>query len=315
MRSWKKSLAIVVLGSIVIIQSCNKKDDLLTDDTLEQTEISKDQISATNEVDRAFDDINNLVSTSRTVGGRLEDNLAIELPCGAQIDSTQNSKRRLVLTFKNDIPCREATIVRSGSISIQLKDSTSRWRDMGCVLEATFNNYMVRSIRTNSFIIINGTKTITNESGGLVRFLPLNPSAAIIHKIAASFTINFNDVHEKSWQLSQKRKTTLGAVTLIGDGTFSGQDKVRIQGINKNGYPFYSRITEDIIIPKCNDTWKPISGKMIDVTIKGQKTNTLEITYGVKSDGGPASGCFELFGYRLNWKNDNNQAKEVIVAY
>src|SRR6185437_3449450 len=59
---------------------------------------------------------------------------------------------------------------RSGVITVKLTPGT-QWKDTNAVITITFNNYSSTRKRDGKTITINGSKTITNLSGGLVSLL------------------------------------------------------------------------------------------------------------------------------------------------
>jgi len=329
----KKILFTTSLTAIAVIAllfaSCKKNSPATpatsTDDTQQQETSAQDQKNVQNESDGAVDDANTAMGTSVTVNGKAESALyTIITLCGATIDSSVISKGELSITYtgKN---CA-GTKLRSGNITISLPyDSIAapghkitRWRTPGCIMTLTFNQYKVTYLTgadSGKYLILNGSKTITNIKGTAPIDWILHPADSVITTIAGTLSITFDDGTVRSWQTNRTRTLTYtpGAAPVItaqlkGNGSAGGYNNLIFWGTDRANETFYTNVSVPVVATSAC-LFLPSSG-----VITQYATRALTITYGVDINGNSVTtGC--AYGYKLNWTNAAGTAKQVIRRY
>jgi hypothetical protein len=305
---------MLILALAVIFTACKKKKDDVdtTDDTTEQSTAGSDESRFSEETDQVLVDAENLVGGSSIAGGRV----AAYSVCGATVDSTGFATyKKITLNFDGTTSCVDNTRKRSGQIVIQLT-SGANWNAVGAVLTITFNNYKVTRNSDSKSITINGTKTITNVNGGLVK--NLTTSTSVTHVIMGTgLTVTFDDGTVRTWNTNRKRvftKETDGnyTITVSGNNAVDGYFNVAVWGTNRYGLPFYTVIDTPVKLNSCNSVgiWTAISGVK---THKGLKRE-ITVTFGVNQDGTNNGTCL-AYGFKVDWTNAKNESKEAVVSY
>ncbi|HSZ25582.1 MAG TPA: hypothetical protein VK766_07695 [Cytophagaceae bacterium] len=305
-------ISMLALSLGLLVYSCAKKTDTTTpDDTSQQTTSASDQTNVTNESDQAVNDANTVLSGSST-NGRTDGN-GPSLT-GATIDSTVAgnwANGKYVITYNgNDIT---GTRSRSGVITLQLTNGP--WSKPGCVLTITFTNYKVTKNATGKSITFNGTKTVTNvTSGSGYKYWSLPVDSSINHKVRGSFAITFDDGTVRNWEIARHRKVTRTGtyafdLTLSGDTSINNVANTDVWGVNRAGENFQGAITTPIVFSTAC-LFEPISGVY---TLNGL-TRNLTVTFGVNSDGTISTASCP-YGFKFDWTNLSNAAKEVVIAY
>jgi len=315
-----KYLLVVATASLMFTACKKNKDEINTDDVLQQTTSALDQSRVESESNAVMDDANNAiegVSSTRSMLGLNSINL-----CNVTIDSSQKLIGLLTLVY-NGNDCNNIKS-RTGSIRVQLPyDSTTttvtKWKVLGSKITLTFNNYKVTNLSDNKSLTFNGTHSVTNVSGGVIADLFSN-SNPIVHKIRANMILTFDDGTNRTWQAARLRTfTVVGSgtngiisATLAGDTTINTIPNVAMWGTNRASEDFYISITTPIFYTIYNSSclYKPLRG----VRVHKRLARELTVTYGVDGNGNTTTlGC--PYGYKLNWTNAQGVAKQVIKAY
>jgi hypothetical protein len=308
MKKLKINLFILLVAVFAFgLQSCKKDNtDDIADDTASQIQHSGDESSFSNETETALNDVNNVMGASSLGKGF---GLA-----GATIDSMVADKKFIINYNGNN---GDGSRFRKGQVTVQLTNG-AKWRDVNAVVTITFTNLNIKNNATNKSITINGTHIVTNVNGGLVGLLTAG-GPSIIHKITGNMTVTFDDGTQRSWAIYRQREILISSggiptVKISGFGSVDGLSNVVVAGTNRNGNPFSTVISETVVFTS-NSTcfggaWIPVSG------IKTHKKLTREITvtFGVDQAGNPVSGSCP-YGYKINWNNLRNQAKQAVINY
>src|SRR6185436_8290223 len=192
--SWSAGIALIVF----LYAGCKKETgytvELTTDDTDTQTIIARDELHVSYEFDQAVNEALLASSISRIVSGDTAafptGNIIFSTISHAVIDTTQSSTGIIKLTYygKN----ADNTKGRTGEITIKhaLENGTViPWRTKGAEATITFDQYEVVNLDTsNRQLWINGTCTVTNVSGGLLKKAPgitLQQGDSLVDKVSA----------------------------------------------------------------------------------------------------------------------------------
>jgi hypothetical protein len=297
---------IVVAGLIV---ACNKQnstrgsnnngDNNSPNTTTAQVQTQADDESQVNtELNAAEDDINNSLNSSTAFSGGTTTNQAGE---GVQTDGggvlkilynlcdatiatdTANGQRELIITY-NGLGCAGRR-TRTGTITISIPVGT-KWKDKGAQVTVKIDNLKITRIADKKTIIINGTYTFTNVSGGLL--VNLSSLGTITHTVTANdLTIQFADSATRTWSIAKQRVFTYNnGVVMTTTGTHSDgtNNNVAVWGTNRFGNSFETLIAQPLVVEEDCD-WRLTSGETTTI----RKALTLDVTYGLDSSGNPTS--------------------------
>jgi hypothetical protein len=294
--------AITFLTGMTLLNSCKKDNSDTTDiATLNQEQASDaEDVSASS--DAVDDDVDNVISQSSLKSG---------LPCNVSADSSLLVNKKVTITFNGD-NCA-GTRTRTGKIEVTLTNGT-KWSDVGAVITVKYTDVKIVRKATQKYIIINGTKTHTNVSGGLVKNLGVSGTpSTIIRKIESSnMQVTFTNGTQRSWNVARMRTFTKvdGAliITISGFGEADGKTNLVEWGTNRRSTDFYTQISTPIVMSQDCD-YKPSSG----VKIHYVGLRTVTTTLGTDESGIPVtSGCASY--YKVSWEGVNG-TKTVILPY
>jgi len=296
-----------------LLFSCGRKDketDKEDTSTTEQGVFGSDEAQYSEAMDQAASDAEDLFAGSSFAGAKTT---AVTI-CGATVDSTNfTTDKKITLTFDNTTPCINNTRKRNGQIAIQLTTGT-KWNDVGAVLSITFTNYKVTRISDSKSITINGSKTITNVNGGLLRNLS---AGSIAHRIQATdMNITFDDGTSRTWSTDRTRTLTKSGsdylATIEGNKSVGGYSDVAVWGTNRYGNTFYTTIDTPVVLSSCTSQgrWKAISG----VKTHRGLVKDITITFGVNQDG-TSNGTCAAYGYKVNWEGVGGAQKQAVISY
>ncbi|HEV3326363.1 MAG TPA: hypothetical protein VG052_12185 [Puia sp.] len=298
-----------------VLFSCNKSSsnsNAATSNTDLQT-TSDDQTQVSSESDAAFDDANIAMATHNTVtGASLPSAIRYTEIDGPGGDSTQSPICDATISVDSTSNPRTITITyngtncalnrsRTGSIVISI-DSGIQWRNPGAVATVTFNNLTITSLITNKKIIISGTHTYTNVSGGSLISLPLNTGDSIIHTITSNnMAVTFSNNTQRTWNVARRRVFTYNGgyvISTSGTGTVGSTTGVSEWGEDRFGSNFQVAIVQPRVISEsCG--WQMTSGEVEITNTYGVTT----VTYGLNASG-VATGCpvgSATYYFELSW--------------
>jgi len=305
-----------------ILFSCNKSSSSTSNSATSNTSLqtaSDDQTQASNESDLAFDDVNISLASNNTVTGASQPSAIrhteIDGPGGdsaqapicdatISVDSTSNP-RTLTITYNGTNCALNRT--RTGSVVVSI-DSGVQWRNQGAVVTVTFNNLTVTSLITNKTIILNGTHTYTNVSGGSLITLPNDPGGSITHTITSSnMQITFDNGAQRTWSVARQRVFTYSGgfvITTTGLQTVGNTTGISEWGTDRFGLAFQVAIVQARVITEAC-SWQMTAGEVAFSNSVGTTT----ITYGLNSTGGAASSCpvnGATYYFQLSWTSAAN---------
>jgi hypothetical protein len=286
-------ILISALGlSLTGCQKEKQKDNSPDSSTLQQ--LSQDDNFTENASDEAINDINTFLS-----GGQLKSTNYI--PCDAVIDSSTvvNDTITYYITYTG-LDCH-IKFIRTGKVEVRKKVGT-HWHDAGAAVIVTFKNLQITRKSNGKSIIINGTKTFQNLTGGFIWQLG-NQYTSIVHKIWGYMNVTFEDNTTRTWNVARQITFTgtIGQLlrTVDGFGAEGSYNNLVVWGTNRNGENFYTQITQSVVFREtCN--WDPCSGIKIHQIPSDNKKAT--ITFGYNSNNEPVVGDECPTKYRLDWE-------------
>jgi len=308
-----KKLLIVSMGMLlstsILFTSCKKeKNNDSTENATESQVHSDDQSMEANADDEISTDASTVVEGVVSMTGRGPFFLP---PCGATITyDTLNAAKTITITY-NGLNCA-GTRFRTGVVTISLPANV-HWKDAGAKLTITATNLKITRVIDQKSITINGSKVITNVSGGLL--YQLASSGPITHTItSAGITITFDNNTQRSWQIAKKRVFSYdNGVVITTTGTYSdgGVTGISEWGTNRLGNPFATQIVTPMIIRQDCD-WRLTSGQIKHTRM----IRTVDVTFGLNAQGVP-TGCpgTGVYYMKIVWVNLAGNTVTVILPY
>ncbi len=302
-----KPVAFILLIAIAFT-ACKKKADLL-DFAVESATHSDDQTRFSNETDALANDFNTIVDNYSAFTGRETNILA--LPCDATVAvDSLSSPRKITITY-NGATCNPYR-TRTGTVVITLPSSV-RWRDAGAIMTVSIQNLKITRTADNKSITINGTKTIKNVTGGLIRNLA-TPGTTIIHEINSSnMSITFDDNTQRVWQIAKKRVFTYNngiVITTTGNTTVDGYTGASEWGTNRFGNAFVTVISQPMVVRQdCN--FRLTAGQLTH----NRLTATVTVTFGLDAAGNATTCPTGTYYFKLVWVGTNGVTRTVIMPY
>jgi hypothetical protein len=306
-------LSVIAFLSISLFFTSCKKNDATNSGTTTEAELktqSDDQERFTSETDAVADDANAELENSglSNVG---ETPQTPELPrvCDytVAIDTTA-ATRTITVTYSGDCLGNRK---RSGTVVISFTPNF-RWAQAGSSFTVTYQNLKITRNSDGKAITLNGSKTITNISGGKLRNLATRGSA-IIHEISSSsMSVTFDNGSQRLWQIAKRRTFTYDngiVIAISGVGTASAG--LAEWGTNRFGKEFTNSILEPLVIKQSCD-FRLVSGKTAHTV--GDFSSS--VTFGLDAAGMPVTSCPSgAFYYKAIWTGPNGTTYTVIAPY
>jgi hypothetical protein len=310
MKMYLRWLPAAVLAVLTTVSSCKKEtsSDTTDEGTTELTTHTDDQSRISIETDAVVNDASVAMESTTGFSG-FSLNTAPPI-CDATISyDTTGSTKRMTITYTGSNCSGGHT--RTGSIILTMAKGV-HWKDAGAVVTITFQQLKITRMRDQKSFTLNGTHTITNESGGLL--LNLATLHTITHTISSSdMSITFDNNTQRTWQLAKKRVFTYNnglVITVTGNHSGSGDGGIAVWGTNRFGRAFTTTITEPLLIKQDCD-FRITSGT---VTHEGGATAT--VTFGLDTDGNaatcPGSGTYY---YKLDWTSPAGKTYSKVQPY
>lgn len=243
---------------------------------------SDDQARFTNETDEVADEINTAIESSPSLQGR-----GAGVLCNATIAfDTLSNPRTITITY-NGLNCI-GNRSRTGVVTVSMPAGI-KWKDSGAAITVTITNLKITRVSDGKSITLNGTKTITNVSGGRLKDLPVR--GTIIHTISSNnMSIKFDTSSAvRTWNIAKKRTFTYSAgnvtISTSGNHTIGSNTKVVEWGQNRFGNNFVTSIDHALIV-KQNCNFRLTEGQ-VKHELLGRN---LTVTFGLNAAGNP-TGC------------------------
>ncbi|MEO6355509.1 MAG: hypothetical protein ABIU77_22300 [Ferruginibacter sp.] len=309
MQSKIRSIAVISLIMAISIVSCKKSDTstTTTDTTTELTAQTDDQSNVSSTSDAVENDVNLFVDANASFNGRME---GVEgMPCNATaVADSSNSIKRITITYNGTNCAGNRTL--TGVVVISMPIGT-HWKDAGAVLTINTQNLKVTRLSDSKSIVINGSKTITNVTGGRLSELS---SKTITHTIIGADSITFDNGKQRIWQVAKQRVFTYnnGAViTTTGTHTDAGVSGIAEWGTNRFGNAFVTAISQPLVIRQDCD-FRLVSGTVIHSKLVADVT----VTFGLDATGTPtACPGTGTYYFKAVWQGVNGVTKTIILPY
>ncbi len=330
MRIHKICLALFVVPLLLLLlpTSCSKTEYTIiktTADSATQIITSGDEMNINYEFDQGVNEALLATSLSRIAGG---DSLAGSVDLFGTISQVTidtshiNDSAQIRLSYfgKN----ADQTKGRTGDITVHFtRDNNGKiipWKTPGATITLTFTQYEVVILANNKSLWMNGTATITNLSGGLLKkpaSISLHSTDSLQDRVKGNITFTYNDnvtlIQTWTWNMYQLRTfnmpTTTLTSTIIGDTTVNTSTGVSTSGTTRFGYVFYTQILSPVVqsISSSYLLSNPLSGEK---AIHGIQ-EPMQVDYGVDANGNAVlSGT--PYGYKISWIGNGGQAVTVV---
>jgi hypothetical protein len=329
-----RRIAIAIcLVSCISIYSCKKDQSAGSDTTTANlTTTGDDQEQVSNEADLIVSDANTALNGQSDFSGSLSSSSSLSattvvndvngtenvtglvnvhhLICDATVTYDTSNNQRVITIVYDGTNCW-GNRTRTGTVTISMPVG-QHWKDQGATATITVDALKITRIRDGKSIVLNGTKTITNVSGGLLK--DLATLQTITHTITGSLKIDFESGLSRTWNVSKQRVFTYdNGIVITTTGTYSdGTDNnIAEWGTNRFGEPFKSLISTPKVIRQDCD-FRLVSGQNTLLLSKG----TAVITYGLDANGEP-TGCpgTGTYYFKLVWTGVNGKTYTLIAPY
>jgi len=298
-------IAIAVLSFTAGISSCKKNNasSSSTDTTTEAKTQADDQNFYTTESDAVTNDANASLNTS---GGSYNETPAgiespvLTLSCDATITvDTASNPRTITITYSGTGCLARRT--RTGTVIISFAPGF-KWGDVNAQISIQFVNLKITRILDGKSITLNGTRTVTNVSGGLLR--DVATLGSVVHQIDdTNMSITFDNGKQRTWTTHMTRTFTYdNGLVISTEGTVSGQ--------NRFGDDFSTATEAPMVVMQSCD-FRLVSGEVKHV---GPKVTT-DATFGLDINGQPVTGCPLVFYMKVVWTGPNGNTLSAILPY
>lgn len=250
----------------------------------------------------------NAVGTDQQVGAQFTMHGLI---CDATVTYDTSNNQRIITIVYDGSNCR-GNRTRTGTVVVTLPYG-QHWKDANATATIDVQQLKITRVRDGRSIVINGSKTFTNVSGGLLK--DLATLGSIIHTVTSDgISVTFDNGKQRVWHISKQRLYTYSnGIVLTTTGTYSdGTDNnIAEWGTNRFGNAFKSLISEPKIFRQDCD-FRLTAGQNTVITDSG----TSVITYGLDANGDP-TGCPGTgnYYYKLVWTGVNGGTYTVILPY
>lgn len=310
MKTTFRSLSAIVLAVGTTFTACKKDEVQPTDSTPQIQAHANDQQRISSNLDDLMTEITGALETTPTFSGRLQNNQNTNVPCnvGAVAD-TANNTWKITFTYNgNDCAGKH---FRSGTVVVSTPAGT-RWKNAGAVVTVNIQNLTVKRLSDNKSIVLNGSQTFTNVTGGIV--WPRPTLQSITHTVASNnLSITFDDNTQRTWNIARKRVFTYDngiVMTIHGAGTNGAITNAAEWGTSRFGQAFTTSITQPLIFRQdCH-------ARLTAGEIKHQGFATATALFGLDKNGAPTA-CPGTNAYysKLTWTGPNGNAVSALLPY
>jgi len=299
-RIFNLSLILVSLA-FFSLTSCQKTKKIVDPaNTTSMQNLANDENQANAASDEALADVNTVLAGN---SGLKSGGVA---PCHATIDSlaVANDTMTYYVTY-NGLNCR-GNLYRTGQIEIS-KHIGTHWYQTGATITYKYINYHVTRVNSQKSMTLNGRKTYTNLTGGLIFMIPQYISS-VTRKDSGYMNVTFDDNTIKFWnvrrQITYTKDNNNLVTTIDGFGSADGYDNLVLWGTNRNQEQFYIQILQPVVHKEVCQ-FDPCSGQKKMMIPGDSKGATL--TFGYDSNNQPITGSDCPTKYKVDWfKNGNS---------
>jgi hypothetical protein len=311
MQSKIRLIAAVTFIMAAAFTSCKKTDtnQSASDQTTELTAQADDQSSVSTELDAVANDANTILESNVAFNGKIENALGVLCNATTVADSA-NGIKKITITY-NGSNCSgkrsfTGVVVLSMPVAVH-------WKDAGAVLTINIQNLKITRVNDSKSITINGTKTITNVTGGILK--DLSSRGTITHAInGTDLSLTFDNGTKRTWQVAKQRVFTFNngiVITTTGthkEGAVSG---ISEWGTNRFGNDFVTAISQPMVVRQDCD-FRLVSGEVTH----GKLIADVTVTFGLNA-AGETTGCPNdgTYYFKAVWKGINGVTKTTILPY
>jgi hypothetical protein len=325
------AIAICLL-SCISIYSCKKDVSASADSSANISSSGDDQEQVSNEADIISNDANTALGGQSDFSGSFSSSASLnektevngingseqisglinihQLICDATITYDTADGQRVITIVYDGTNCW-GNRKRTGTVTISMPKG-QHWKNEGAAATITITDLKITRLRDGKSIVLNGTKTITNVTGGLLK--DLASLQTITHTITGSLKVDFDNEKNRTWSVSKQRVFTYNngiVITTTGTHSDGTDNNIAEWGTNRFNESFKTLITAPIVIRQDCD-FRLVSGQHTVITDKG----TAVITYGLDASGEP-TGCPGLGNYyfKLVFTGANGKIYTIIWPY
>ncbi len=311
----KKQISLFLLATLSVglfFSSCKKTDTPASMDSGTELQVqANDQARFSNETDATDNDVNaTLENSGGSYAGERPLTPVLPAACDATISvDTLSIPKKITITYTGASCIGNRT--RTGAVVISFSPDF-RWSKQGAQLTVTYQDLKITRKSDGKAITINGSKTITNVSGGKLRNLATSANP-IVHEVKSTgMNVTFDDGSQRSWQIAKRRTFTYNnGIVISVTGVSSLGGGIAEWGLNRFGTSFTSAILEPFVVKQSCD-FRLVSGKL-------QHTGpvfTTTTTFGLDANGNAVSTCPSGdFYYKIVWTGVNGTAHSYIGSY
>jgi len=288
---------VLFLAIGMVISGCKKEEETPEPDPQEGSttvqEVSVDDNFQQKVTDDILQDVESIMSTGNQ--------RSVEwLPCNATIDSADviNDTVTYYITY-DGLNCM-GTLYRTGQVRVK-RNVNDQWYKQGSSVIIEIINFQVTRVLTQRSITINGTKTHTNVTGGLLVWLGYGITE-VIHKTTGFMTIQFDDNTNRTWNIARRLVYTgiLGdfKMAMDGFGQVGSRTNLVTWGVSRSGDQFYISTPQSVLF-KQSCGWNPVSGiENIDIP---SSTTGATLTFGYDENNQPIEPGDCPAKYKMDW--------------
>ncbi len=315
----------------IAVSACKKTHDYVlvtsTDDTATQSIIAADELELNRELDQGVNDALAASAISTLAGGDSAATHNLFAIAHAVIDtsgiSTNNPTGLIKITYygKNE----DGTQARTGEIDIQhavMSGQVVPWKTPGAGATITFKQYEIVYLNfVNRSLWLNGTCTVTNVTGGLLKNIAnplLVPGDSLVDRVKAHVTFTHNDnvsvIKTNTWDFNRLRIFNTVDTTIMlsvkGDTSVHNIANTASWGMTTSGQDFTTGITTPTVqkILKSGFVYNPLKG----VKVIHDIAEPMTVTYGVDQQGNPVSNGAP-YGYKITWFSI--EPRQTVIGY
>jgi hypothetical protein len=277
-----KSFFLAIVFFSLVFTACKKETKTNANDS---TNV-KDANGVSNAVDATSDDATALAGQVVRMAGKTT-SASWYMLCGSTTVDTGNGNQ-ITLTYDGSTTCNG--VKRSGQVVVTLATGSALWSQQGAVVNVAINNVTVTDVTNGNSFTLNGTHTITNETGGLAWQLWWNaPGGTVVkHRDRSSnMTVKFSDGTTGSWSVDRTRTWSLsntGNVITFSVSTEAANNE-DTWGTNRFGEQFNTNIATPISANNDNSLclWRPYQGRYVYNV--PSRSATASLTFGTNNSG------------------------------
>jgi hypothetical protein len=325
-------LMMATMLSGLLFTACNKSNNSSSGTSNQDLQTqSDDETRVSTETDAAFDDVNTVMVGQASVTGASETpalryGVAVN---GGNQDTVKSSICDAVVTIDTVDNPRTITInyngsnclltrVRTGSVVISIPKGTV-WSQAGAHVTVSFNNLKIVRALDNKSIVLNGTHTYTNVSGGSLLSLNANSTSPIVHTVTSdNMSITFDNGSQRTWSVARQRSYSYsGGIVITETGLHASGNTTGISewGTNRFGNSFQTQISQALVVAQ-SCSWQLTTGQVVVTNAAGSTT----VTFGLNSTGGPQTSCpigtaAATYYFELVWAGNGGKSYTFILPY